>query len=423
MRKTMVFAALCAACCWLAPSWAQADGTSPCAPGTYALRDMHFQVAPTGQEKPPAGASAEGKQGSAATGRLVIDVGETQCALNVPSEFAGKFVWYARYKGDGKGGGSAVQVSVKPDKPDQLAALLLCADFPAWGILGIMALAGVVVLLIASYAAKGTPSRFLCGTDGLYSNSQCQLALWFGATVIAYATVVAVRALASGGACWAGVGIPNNLLLLSGMSAFTFGAAKGIATHQEATEKDAAVKSAAEAKDVAAKEAQKATEAARRASADAVELKTRAGAAADPTLAAIVATAQAAVQKTVAAAEDAGKTLADKAAALDKARQAAAGGKGAGAASDCDDKPRPEPGLANLFTDSCGRLDLGDFQMILISGFVVLVFLATVVVDLRHVSLETAYMLPDVDGSMLSAFGLGQGAYLVKKLATPLGRG
>jgi hypothetical protein len=31
--------------------------------------------------------------------------------------------------------------------------------------------------------------------------------------------------------------------------------------------------------------------------------------------------------------------------------------------------------------------------------------------------------LPDVDTALLPGFGIGQGAYLVKKAATPLGKG
>jgi len=31
--------------------------------------------------------------------------------------------------------------------------------------------------------------------------------------------------------------------------------------------------------------------------------------------------------------------------------------------------------------------------------------------------------LPDVDTTLLSGFGIGQGAYLIKKLAAPLGKG
>jgi hypothetical protein len=39
------------------------------------------------------------------------------------------------------------------------------------------------------------------------------------------------------------------------------------------------------------------------------------------------------------------------------------------------------------------------------------------------VTLAGKVALPDIDTAPLSGFGIGQGAYLVKKAATPLGKG
>jgi hypothetical protein len=68
----------------------------------------------------------------------------------------------------------------------------------------------------------------LIGKDNRYSNSQFQVTIWFGILVISYIVTVLVRSLMDGGNFIGGVSIPQNLLILSGISAFTFGAAKVI---------------------------------------------------------------------------------------------------------------------------------------------------------------------------------------------------
>jgi hypothetical protein len=72
------------------------------------------------------------------------------------------------------------------------------------------------------------PHRLIVGEDGRYSNSKFQTVLWFGVVIIAYLATLWLRARELGGDFLGGVNMPQNLLLLSGMSALTFTAAKGI---------------------------------------------------------------------------------------------------------------------------------------------------------------------------------------------------
>lgn len=86
--------------------------------------------------------------------------------------------------------------------------------------------------------------------------------------------------------------------------------------------------------------------------------------------------------------------------------------------------PAAKPNLVNdLFHNDLGQADLGDFQMILVTLVAIIIFVLSVMNFLAFVELKTPVSLPDVDTTLLSAFGLGQGAYLVKKMATNPGQG
>jgi hypothetical protein len=77
----------------------------------------------------------------------------------------------------------------------------------------------------------------------------------------------------------------------------------------------------------------------------------------------------------------------------------------------------------DLFTNDQGELDFGDFQMILIVWLSVVVYIVSAYLMLGNLPLQQHVSLPDVDGSLLAAFGVGQGAYLAKKAAVPVGTG
>ena len=72
------------------------------------------------------------------------------------------------------------------------------------------------------------PEKLIMGEDGRFSNSKFQTVLWFGVVVVSYLATFWMRARILGGDMLGGINIPQNLFLLSGMSALTFTAAKGI---------------------------------------------------------------------------------------------------------------------------------------------------------------------------------------------------
>ena len=90
-------------------------------------------------------------------------------------------------------------------------------------IVALLALLGVAFLF-----TKGRPASLYLGADNRYSNSKFQTALWFWMVISAYCAIVSHRIWASGGNYIGGVNIPQNLLVLSGISVLTFAAAKAI---------------------------------------------------------------------------------------------------------------------------------------------------------------------------------------------------
>jgi|GEM_PF-2588352 len=72
----------------------------------------------------------------------------------------------------------------------------------------------------------------------------------------------------------------------------------------------------------------------------------------------------------------------------------------------------------DLVHDDGDFVDLGDFQMVLITLVAAVTYLVQVFMYLRVLDLSATVTLPDVDGTLLAAFGLGQGAYLMKKAAS-----
>lgn len=193
-------------------------------------------------------------------------------------------------------------------------------------------LAGFMVVSgLAALVTRGRPLRFLVGADNRYSNSQVQLVLWFTTIATVYLAAQILRLRWDWGLA-GGVDIPNNLLVLSGLSVLSFGGAKVI-TGQKVD--DAAQSQSAPVK--------------------------------------------------VAAAH------------------------------------------ANLLTDlvqnDLGQSDFGDFQMILVTLAAIGIFGLSAFQFLGDLSLVNGVTLPDVDTTLLSAFGLGQGAYLLKKAALKAGKG
>jgi hypothetical protein len=88
--------------------------------------------------------------------------------------------------------------------------------------------AAIAFWLVCFLLSGFHPQKLIMGEDGRFSNSKFQTVIWFGVVIISYLATLWLRARELGGDMLGGVNIPQNLFLLSGMSAVTFTAAKGI---------------------------------------------------------------------------------------------------------------------------------------------------------------------------------------------------
>lgn len=79
--------------------------------------------------------------------------------------------------------------------------------------------------------------------------------------------------------------------------------------------------------------------------------------------------------------------------------------------------------LTDLFQNDRQQADFGDVQMILITLAAVTIFLISGFQFLGTLWPEQTVSLPDLDTTLLSTFGVGQGAYLLKKAALKPGEG
>ncbi len=182
----------------------------------------------------------------------------------------------------------------------------------------VLAVAFAVLFAAVSLLYRGNAKGLIVGFDGRYSKSKFQMAVWFATLFATYCAAVYLRARYSHGLAWGGVDIPQNLLLISGLSALSFAGAKGI-------------------------------------------------------------TASAVSRGTL-------------------------------------EKPRGTPSFpGDLLRDDEGRPDFGDFQMLVVTALATVVYLGNVLAFLGRMDLAATVTLPDVDTTILGAFGLGQGAYLAKK--------
>jgi hypothetical protein len=216
-----------------------------------------------------------------------------------------------------------------------------------WGRVGVLLGALAMLCVVALVTLRTHVPKLLVGKDGRYSNSKFQMAIWFAVLIVTYIAAVWIRVRWGDGLAFiGGVNLPQNLLLLSGISALTFGAAKGITMQNIEAGQDKARK---------------------------VALATG--------------------QNPIAAA----------------------------AAAKTDVKPDAQPGerslMANLVNDDNNEPDIGDFQMLVVTLLAVVVYLGQVFAFLGSMERLQVVTLPDVDTTILAAFGLGQGAYLTKKYA------
>lgn len=164
------------------------------------------------------------------------------------------------------------------------------------------------------------------GKDKRLSNSKSQMAVWFFVLIVSYISLSWLRSQYGDLGFVGGIGIPQNLLFLSGVSALTYAGAKVITQSQVNSKPDS--------------------------------------------------------------------------------------------------KPEPIDGkssLANFVTDDQGSTDFGDFQMTVITLLALVVYCVQVFNFLGTLQLYKSVTLPDVDTTILSIFGLSQGAYLAKKAVVATG--
>ncbi len=226
--------------------------------------------------------------------------------------------------------GDRVDVTLRT--PTSISDLKPSSKETSWGMrIGVFGGWFVVLFLLVTLVTWGEPRQFIIGADQRYSNSKTQMTFWFGAVISAYLATISLRVWAGGFDFLGGVDIPSNLLVLSGLSALTFGGAKAITTQK--------------------------------------------------------------INSVVAKGFVSPK---------------------AGGAPNI---------LTDLFQNDQGEADIGDFQMILISAIAVVMFAVSVLNALAVIKLQAKTSLPDVDTTLLSLFGIGQGAYLVKKLGSNPGQG
>jgi hypothetical protein len=231
-------------------------------------------------------------------------------------------------------------------------------------------------LLIYWFTRKGKSlsglNGLMIGEDGRYSNSRTQIALWFFILISTYVAVTFTRVIHGGVDFAGGIGIPTNLLFLSGISAFTYATAKQITKSETSVLEYFGVKNLAELQESLAKK-------------DVNDLK-----------------------NTKEAMDF--KSLKDKQSVLPSSSSTS----------------QPLTVKPNFFHDLFYRggsdsLDLGDFQMIIITFLTITIYIVQIVGYLGALSLHKSVILPDVDSTLLATFGLGQSAYLAKKFIDKTG--
>jgi hypothetical protein len=214
--------------------------------------------------------------------------------------------------------------------------------------------AGALITFLLYFLISGLhPLQLIVGEDNRYSNSKFQVALWFFVLIATYIATFGLRAFAG---IIGQIGIPEHLLLLSGMSAFTYAAAKGITTSKV---NDAQARGIADPKNTAA----------------------------SPSL-------------------------------LRNLTQ------DDGVAPIAAESVVPGAPLRLLHAGRVPSLDLGDAQMVIVTVLAVAVYVYCVLhfMGIPDKLYAATANLPDVDSTILSIFGLGQGAYITKKAVGNVGQ-
>jgi hypothetical protein len=288
----------------------------------------------------------------------------------------------------------------------------------------VLTVCALVILGLATLATRGAPLKFIVGLDNRYSNSKFQIAVWFWVLLTTYMATVVFRLWYAGWDFFGGVSIPQNLLVLSGLSAITFGGAKAITTSKvnaamskttQASTNGAAVPPGNQTPNNPPNQS----------------VGGGAGANADPTNASLANTNQ----PNPGTPNVANTPVAPNAPAAGPLNFAFSGASvppglqfsGTGSiVNPKDPKNSKKPGDENFFNDlvqdDFEHFDFGDFQMLMVTLVAVVMYGTLIFHFLATVEFLKTASLPDVDTTILAGFGLGHGAYLAKKAGGDAGK-
>jgi hypothetical protein len=154
--------------------------------------------------------------------------------------------------------GDHIRIAFGPDNQVKQISGTAFASVP-WGYrLLALSLAAGLLYLFTAIAIGANPLKLIVGMDNRYSNSKLQVAVWFWILISTYLATLFFRVFEGGMDFIGAIAIPQNLLLLSGMSAISFSSAKAITQAKV----NAAVNAASMATNPAANAAQQASAAA-----------------------------------------------------------------------------------------------------------------------------------------------------------------
>jgi hypothetical protein len=240
-----------------------------------------------------------------------------------------------------------------------------CVDFvpvDPWSRVWVLLAAAAGCFALTLIFSGFKPTQLIISEDNRYSNSRFQMALWFYVLITTYIAALLLRVVWAGPNFLGGVNIPQNILLLSGMSAFTFAGAKAITANKTNTPGTSVQKPAAGAPNFF------------------LDLTHNDGVPAAPAQPAVPARAAVGDEPAVAFVP-------------------------------------PVPAQAA----KPPQFDFGDFQMVIVTLIAVATYFILVFNFFGSVEYSKIVTLPDVDTTLLATFGLGQGAYLTKKAVGNLG--
>jgi hypothetical protein len=246
-------------------------------------------------------------------------------------------------------------------------------------------LAGLAWGWISREKNQGQGDRFrpldtFLGKDSLYSSSKFQAAVWFALLIATYVPAFLLRWLNAG--IFGGLSIPSNLFMMSGLSVVTFAGAKAMKQTQMSSVSTEAQDAIHRAAGAAAAEGSLVTQMSQAAPADQAAM---APLVADAHAAAVVANSEAVAKQVTA--------------------------------SKIGSPARTNSLWFDLTHNDDGTPSLAKFQLVVIVLLAVVLYAIQAWDFLGAIPMQANVSLPDVDKALLTAFGLGHGAYLGVKFA------